>query len=342
MDLGFEAAKGATDKVLGVKLPVFMRLILPGLLASAVVYPAVPAILRRLPISQESGWEKIAAYGIFVFLLGALISTTNSEVYKIYEGRTFWPQRLRRWACERQQARVSRLLKAADAAKAARRLAEYDERWYDLRAYPINKLGVPEATHPTRIGNLLAGYEDYPDKRYGMDSVFYWPRIWIQMEKETKEEIDSQWSTADGLLMLSAISFAGSILWMLRAATAELTVDFFGLPFGAPGLALLGGIGWAFLGFLWYRLSLPFHRKNGEVFKSIFDVYRDKVWNMTALKPHEKEMWDAAWAYLQYQQLRCPNCPAWPRDGVEQCPKCGFGLLEMKKGLRESGKFPTR
>src|ERR1039458_2961846 len=177
MPVGFEAAKGAAENVLGVKLPIFMRMVLPGLLVTAVLYPFVAWILSFLPSDPEHLWEPIAAYAVLVFLLGALISTGNSEIYKIYEGRVLWPGRLLEWACHKQQARVVRLLKAAKAAPTETR---YNELWYRLRDYPINlKTGNPLATHPTMIGNILAGYEQYPDTRYGMDSVFFWSRIWL-------------------------------------------------------------------------------------------------------------------------------------------------------------------
>jgi hypothetical protein len=181
MELGFEATKGAAEKVLGVKLPVFMRVILPGLLATAVFYPAVARILALLDTNQA--WVRIAAYIALVLLLGALISTTNSEIYKIYEGRILWPSRLFERARQRQQSRVDRLWKSAESATDQ---ALYDELWYQLRVYPINEEGRPEATHPTRIGNILAGYEQYPNNRYGMDSMFYWPRMWLQIDKDIR------------------------------------------------------------------------------------------------------------------------------------------------------------
>ena len=336
MGTGFEAARGAAERVLGVRLPIFMRMILPGLLATAVLYPLIGWILGHLPSGPDYAWQRIAGYAVLVFLLGALISTTSSEIYRIYEGRILWPSRVKVWACGRQQARVSRLLKNADSATDA----QYDELWYQLRIYPTNDEGQPEATHPTQIGNILAGYEQYPYTRYGMDSVFYWPRIWLQIEKDKKEEIDNQWSVADGFLTLSAISVVGGVLWILQALAAGLRISSSGLPFGAPGKSVMGGLGWLVLGFLWYKLSLPFHRENGEVFKSIFDVYRDKVWNLTSLKPNERETWRAVWAYLQYVLLKCPRCGVSNPAGIDRCKKCGFELLELKRDLRDSGKFP--
>ena len=339
MDLGFEAAKGAAEKVTGIKLPVWMRMVLPGLLVTGVLYRTTAWALHYLPGDPDHAWLRLVAYAALVLVSGALVSTLNSEVYKIYEGRIFWPRRLFDWGKARQQARVTKLLARANAARSQ---AEYDEIWYQLRIYPTDDKADPQATHPTRIGNILAGYEQYPTTRYNMDSVFYWPRIWLQLEKEKKEEIDSQWSLADGFLTLSAVSILGGLSWIAQALIA--TVSGFGrsaVPTGSLWVAPVAGLALIALGYLWYRLSLPFHRENGEVFKSIFDIYRSKVWDMTSLKPHEKQAWYAAWAYLQYQLIICPNCGQATGVQSDTCQNCGFGLKEAKRNLDSSGTLPT-
>ena len=339
MELPFEAAKGVSEKALGVKFPALMRVVLPGLLASAALYPSVAWSLRQLPPSLE-GWVKLVAYAVLVVILGALISTLSNEVYKVYEGRIWWPKCLREWSCARQQERVNRLRWEADAALARSDRTRYNEIWYQLRSYPLDEHGQPQATYPTLLGNILAGYEEYPGNRYGMDSIFFWPRIWLQMEKETKEEIDSQWSVADGFLTLSVISLVGGVLWMGQALVASLGLASFAIPLQLPCWAALVGVAWLLLGYLCYRLSLPFHRENGEVYKSIFDLYRSTIWEMTSLRPQEKEVWKATWLYLQYLRFKCPNCGKSNSAASKQCEHCGFGLAEITQHWRSSGEFP--
>ncbi|MBV9302410.1 MAG: zinc ribbon domain-containing protein [Acidobacteriaceae bacterium] len=337
MELPFEAAKGTAEKVLMVQFPTLMRVVLPGLLATAVLYRVVAWALSQLPGELPYSWERIALYAALVFVLGALISTLSSEIYKVYEGRTFWPEKAFEWARRRQATRIAKLRRAAESATSP---SKYDELWYKLRIYPINDEGDPEATHPTALGNILAGYEQYPGNRYGMDSVFFWPRIWLQIEKDKKEEIDSQWSVADGFLILSAVSFVGAVVWISESVLVSLhLVHGTVLPIESASLTALLGIGWLLLGYAWYRLSLPFHRENGEVFKSIFDLYRNKIWDITCLRPQERETWYATWAYLQYLMLKCPNCGTENAVSKQKCDSCGFGLVELKRNFRTSGKF---
>lgn len=47
--------------------------------------------------------------------------------------------------------------------------------------YPTN----PHTVLPTRLGNVIAAFEEYPNTRYGMDSITLWPRL-IPVLQETK------------------------------------------------------------------------------------------------------------------------------------------------------------
>ena len=161
-------------------IPVLMNTVLPGILVVVAFYPfAPPDWQKALSTDVDKSWLALAVAMLVVLIAGALVSALNGEFYKIYEGRTAWPKSLSDWAITRQQHRVDRLYRQANAEREANP-QRYDELWYQLRIYPINaKTGDVYATRPTLLGNILAGYEDYPYDRYGMDSVFYWPRLWM-------------------------------------------------------------------------------------------------------------------------------------------------------------------
>jgi hypothetical protein len=344
---------GMAEKVVPlVRFPILMRVILPGGLATALVYPLLLDRYKSLafsrPLEFRENWQELALIAGMVFIFGALASALNGEVYKIYEGRVLWPRRLLKLATARQEARLEKLLWKRDEAQRADRKTEYAELWYQLRLYPVDPQGKQYADRPTLLGNILSGYEDYPDKRYGMDPVFFWPRLWLEMDKKKKEEIDSGWCVADGFLSLSAVSFLGGALWVLTyllAATGILRFDV-RLPWSGT---LLPGIFFILLGYAFYRLSLPFHRQNGELFKSIFDLYRDKIWCLTTMKPNETDIWNSTWGYLQYGKLSCkgtlPNgepCDKWNISSIEKCPKCGTPVAKSTSELKNSGNFPHR
>lgn len=341
----FEGAKGLLEKVLpGVSVPILMRMVVPGALATGVIYPLTGRGWQFLQWKSPSyDWPDLILVVAIVILSGTLLSALSGEIYKVYEGRIFWPRRLFERATAWQQKRVERLLNQAERAKAEKQRTVYNEIWHQLRVYPLDDGGEPHAPYPTLLGNILAGYEDYPDNRYGMDSVFFWPRLWLLVEKEKKEEIDSTWSVADGLLSLSAAAIIGGVAWILDAALHGLEIicdENKYVPWHSPDFAALAGIGWLVLGYLVYRVSLPYHRANGEMFKSLFDLYRDKIWSMTTLKPHEQKIWDATWAYLQYLRIRCPHCGKLTSISKRTCQQCNSDIQQEIAKLRESGNLP--
>jgi hypothetical protein len=340
MGLPFEAGKGTIEQLLNVRSPIYMRVGFPGLLAAGVLYPGVEWLLRPLPTESEYLWERVAVFVAVAFLLGGIISIFSDQAYKLYEGRMGWPGWLEAWATARQDGRLAKLKTEMGDARARGDTNRYNELWAELRVYPLDAEGEPEVQRPTRVGNILAGYEQYPNKRYGMDSVFYWPRIWLMVEKDKKEEIDGQWSLADGFLTMSAVALAGGALWIGAAVVHWLgLVGGDVVPFGGGSRMLAGALGWWVLAWLLYRVSLPFHRENGEIFKSLFDMYRAKVWEMTKLKPGEKEAWDAAWNYLQYWRVVCPVCDRTTPVPEETCRTCGNDLRPQLRRLQESGKL---
>jgi len=263
-----------------------------------------------------------------VVVFGILISSLVGELYKVYEGRKLWPLAIHEWGRKKQQRRVDRLEEAQKRLDPKREedKAAYDETWYELRAYPTNAEGAPIAVRPTIMGNILQGYEDYPGTRYGMDSVFYWPRMWMEMEKGKKEEIDSTWSLADGFLSLSAVGYAGGVLWILAGTLAYLDILTLPLPWKNSGASVFGGIIALFLGYFFYRVSLPLHRDNGEAFKAVFDLYRHSIADKMGLRPGEKEKWYAIWAYFQYLYVRCVDCYEYNPLTSKRCKKCSADL----------------
>ncbi|MFI5399054.1 MAG: hypothetical protein ACHQ9S_26280 [Candidatus Binatia bacterium] len=340
MPIEFPAAKGLAEALQPiVRFPTLLRVILPGTLATVLC----------LPVTNQIGWGVII-HLVSVIVIGWLISCFSDRIYQVYEGRWRWPDHVFDWLQARHTARICKLQKQADAARLTRpRL--YAEIWNKLRTYPLNDSGKRYASHPTRLGNILAEYETYPHTRYGMDSVFYFPRLWLQIDKDQKTEIDGAWSVADGLLSLSAISNVGGILYLLAGILRVRTgfpVRSLASAFGtsAPGgyeMVLDGSTGWivagAFLlavGYGFYRLSLPFHIRNGASFKALFDLYRDRLYAMTSVGPNERAVWQGTWSYLQYLRIHCQRCGLYFLADQNQCTHCGYPAEKSLDTLRRT------
>lgn len=325
---GLEAGDIAEKVVPLVEFPMLMRVLLPGALATTVLYPFLPfpaGIFHVKTLDElEQNWLPLLALAALVFVSGALIAALNGQIYQLYEGRNYWPARLLSWRTAREQARVNKLQALTNQGHSSdpRVDAKRSEAMDVLRAYPTRNK-VPYAARPTLLGNILAGYEQYPFDRYGMSSIFYFTRIWMEVEKEKKDAMDSTWSIADGFLSMSAVAMAGGVVWIVAALLNGFDIIDL-VPLGDWDVAMLGGAGWLVLGYCLYRISLPFHRQNGEVFKSIFDLYRDKVWKMTKIEDGEIDAWLTAWRYYQFGRLlTCPRCRATGQSPGRACNRCG-------------------
>ncbi len=351
---GIEGAKGLVEKITGlVRFPFFVRVISPGAAATAIIYPFWGVAIKIPTQVADVSWSLLLALAA-PFVLGGLISSLGDQIYKVYEGRAWWPRRVFDRATGGQARRVRRLRDAADHAQKANRAFEYNEIWFKLRMYPLDEHGDPYTSHPTLLGNMLAEYESYPETRYGMDPVFYWPRLWLEMDKDKKAEIDAEWSLADGFLYLSAVGFCGGVLWIVAAGLRKFAdlLDTLGgtwsglsgmlpaLPLGSPGRSATAGMGLMALGYISYRVSLPFHRRNGELFKSVFDLYRDKISAMTRLGPTELTTWKGTWSYLQYLTIRCVNCETHFEARLPECTKCHYPAANSLEKLKRGNEKP--
>jgi hypothetical protein len=303
-----------------LSLKFVFRLLLPGLVVALALLPLMETALLVLHI-------RIAKEAVFIGLAlvcGWLVLMLDMPIYMLYEGRRFWPRWLRRVLVQQEQKYLDRRLEIDRRyqQKDARILYEdYQEAWVDIRQFPIDESGKPIACFPTRMGNLIAAYEDYPNSRYGLDAIFFWSRIWVKLDKDLREDIDSSQALADSTLYTS---FASSLLGVIFLVYTLLKM--FGIT-GIRGvdqasfwsLIVITLAGFA-AGYLLYRLGLHSQAAYGEWFKAMFDIYHSDLDFSPVLKrvgaitgedepvpPQEQAK--KAWLYLQYYRVKPRGVP---------------------------------
>jgi len=194
------------------------------------------------------------------------------------------------------------------------------------------------------MGNLIAAYEGYPKSRYGMDAIFFWYRIWLKIDKDLREDIDSCQAIADSTLYTS---FASSLLGVIFLLYTLFKAS--GLS-GIPGveqasfwsLIAITLVGFA-AGYLLYRLGLHSQAAFGEWFKAMFDLYHAQLDFSDVLKQVQaitgesevlspQEQVNKAWLYLQYYRVR-------PRDAERSVPVPEFSAKNKpEQGEDAKGK----
>ncbi len=337
-------------------LKFFFRLLVPGFLLSLGLWP-VSFFLIDL-----GGWQikHELVLAIVIVLAGFLIMVSDMQIYMLFEGRRYWPASVRLFFLRREQRRLNLLKARATVAKLnsihlmKRQLydmkdapapvslledivkveGEYQEAQFDLRRFPQDNQFEHYVCHPSRLGNTIAAFEGYPSRSYGMDAVFYWPRLWLKLDKETREEIDSLQALADSSLYDSFALYLSGLLWLsydLLFTANSLVVRF------APRWILRGFqvtlfeylpnrlSSWllvpSFLvaGYGLYRASLRLHAQFGETFKGVFDVFGKEI-DVSAIYAEiapilatgvslgRKEQLSAVFRYLQYGLVKCYLC----------------------------------
>jgi len=313
-----------------MKLPIgfgnkfFFRVIFPGAILSGGLFK--PTYILAVHGQAVDHLQLILAAETFIF--GWCFVVLDMPIYMLFEGRRYWPV----WALrifqrmERQRlASLHRIMRAFEARQASgktrfqRKTAgrHYLEAAVEISNFPLDtSRSMPEVAWPTRLGNLIGAYEQYPSIKYGIDAVFFWPRIWVSIDQPLREEIDNQQAQADGLLysvvafVLSGAAFAAYHLADLKwpAGSSAQILNAIDVP---------ASVACFVMAYVVYRLLLQTHRQFGELFKATFDQHKDKLALEENLRlvaqisgdpgllteiDHKKNV--AVWRFLRWHRVR--------------------------------------
>lgn len=316
-----------------MKLPIsfgsrfFYRVVFPG----AVITSALSRPTYSILLAHDFTQHFALVFIIQIFILGWMFLTLDMPIYIALEGRRYWPRWLLTWGRSRERKRLIKLHKtmrrlspnkpaSKNSGGTLNNRQAYLEAAVEISRFPLSEnTGRPLAEWPTRLGNLIASYEQYPNIKFGLDAIFFWPRIWISIDKELRSEIDEQQAQVDGLLYLSVSLFISSIIFLLY-----LAIDLFWpsvMVFNTgPSANIIGWISTTLLSFIIYRISMFQHAQFGETFKAVFDQHRDliKVQSTVRLvaeitddyglfQRSERAKNTAVWRYLKWHRTRLAN-----------------------------------
>ena len=312
---------------LGVKL--FFRLLLPGFLLSLGVSPIIFTLVDWVKKSFGHAISYEVAFIVTIMLMGWLLVVLDMPIYMLFEGRRFWPKFLRDFFRGREEARLKRIDEAINQRH--KDYNRYLEASVEKRYFPIDAEGSYGVTYPSRFGNLLAAFETYPDRRYGMDGVFFWNRIWFKLDKDTREEIDGRQALADSTLYASFALFSTGLLCVFYMAISLYTST---KHIPGPFTSLVLSFICVLSGYAVYRLSLYAHEQFGEMIKSMFDVYNrtlsQEISDVTEeimyftndkslMQLPQREKYPIVWVYLNYYLVQCQKCKKYfPPQAVKQ------------------------
>jgi hypothetical protein len=287
-------------------------MLLPGFILALGFFPLTLMLLDAV------GWSKRAEVSLVISagVLGWLMSILDLQIYMLFEGRRYWPKRIRSFFVRSEWKRLAGIIDVIENNSPTSREAR--EASVEVRKFPLHS-GSPTVEHPTRLGNLIISYERYPKTRYGVDAPFFWYRMWLSLNKDMKEEIDNQQAIADSAVYGSfACGFSG-ILWVIYCVLDLLPFIQSQHLVGLSISLVIAGL-FIFLSFLLYRVSLAGHVHYGELFKALFDNYEKqidvtRVVDLVSRTLHDssiknldrRSQMEIMWRYLHNYRIKCPR-----------------------------------
>ncbi len=251
---------------------------------------------------SENALELMASLAVpLAFLLLAF----NTVIIKLYEGNLGVARHLFAGLLARNRSRHQALYENllvfrdqyANTTEETKRGAlahAIEKEWirilpeFDCCRLPLDRRRVM----PTRMGNVFATIEEYPSVRYGMDGMFYWPRLIPVIPEEFNRMISNENVSFTFLLNLSLLSAVFGV-----AALAGVFLTDSGWPLFGVGVVALG------IFYALYRLATVALITMGELMKSSFDLYRHEILHRMQIEVpadigEERQLWYTLTNYL--------------------------------------------
>jgi len=201
--------------------------------------------------------------GIFVGLLilifsSALLQAIRFPILRLLEGYWFWPLSylgqgiivLRTRSFQKNYNELRRLknleTKGDLDAKQHERIIQLDI-WAHWNPSKANDL------LPTNLGNVLRSRERSPERKFGLDAVVSWPRLWPLLPSNVREDLTNARASLDYLVEL----WFWGLLFLLWASWTPWVI--------------LVSLLWMTIS---YGMALQAAMTYGDLLESTFDLYR--------------------------------------------------------------------
>jgi len=210
-------------------------------------------------IDFARAWNRASSLSIgqaLALLLGVMLTAIALQplqlsLLRLIEG--YWPPPFNRgWTSSWQRWRMKRLRNRAHLRPPGDTSGTADPPTLDQNV--VQRAGVagrrlrqrfplpPHLIRPTGLGNVLAAMEDTAGRRYGMDAVIVWPRLYPLLSEEVRAVVDDRRNMLDASARMAATflmtAFASLVLvygagwWKLLAL----------VPLGISVLAYLAAV----------------------------------------------------------------------------------------------------
>lgn len=224
---------------------------------------------------------------LLIFTLSAAIAVSlqplQFRLVQLLEG--YWPAwfppflmrfgiQLERW----RRNRIRKRLVVTSRGSSPAAVAAATERMQAAEAQLRQRFPAETRLLPTALGNALRASEDSVGKRYGLESVVIWPRLFRLLPESVRADVDDEVTQLDVSARLAVTWTLGgtiSSIWLLHdlAALVENYV-WFAVPLGVFLLARLS-----------YQSAVESAIAQGVDVEVAIDLYRARVIDAMRLRP---------------------------------------------------------
>jgi hypothetical protein len=210
-----------------------------------------------LGLGQGPQLATVIAALVGVARSAVIVQRFEYPVLRLLEG--YWPDwldRLRTWLITRQQPKIDEAKQTFQALqkKGLEKLTDQEQRQLvraeqRLKDTPLDL----RQRMPTALGNMLRAAERRPRDRYGLESVDCWPRLWILLPEQARNDVAEAragLNTAVRIFIWGAL-FIVWVVWAWWAVVAAAVVVLYA-----------------------YRWAISQAANYGDLLVSAFDLYR--------------------------------------------------------------------
>ncbi len=294
-----------------------------GLLVLVNAYLVLPQVCPDLDPATPSAVTVMAS---LTLMLSYTLYAFNFPLIRLLEGYKLQEADLLQWLLKRQRGEFDALV--TEIRELWARLEEcrdyfdrldkddipgdeqffgYRKRWQQLKArlprlerrFELDYPSVREMVLPTKLGNTIAAFEDYPRTRYGMDSIALWARLIPILKEENYLEFVSMEKAVFDFLMNTCIV---TVVLGLELIYLNLFRGKWGLAVFITGLV---GVAVAVL----YHGMIIAARQWGTTVRVAFDLYRHDLHRRLGLRAagnfrDERERWQAVSQFFLYRRKK--------------------------------------
>ena len=287
----FSAISGVFGRamIIGALLPSTL-FVLFGYLVLVPMLPWEWRVVVRLE-ALETEW-KLAAVAALAVVLAGVLDVLNVPIVRFYEGYPWQHGLLGKFMVWRQK-------RIFDAKQQRRKHAE---TLLDQTSHRTADLyGIDDAVRremmavypprrddllPTRLGNVVRSFEEYPRRQYGISGVVLWPRFLSRITEAHAKQIDDARTSFNVAIHLSFLALLAAVLMLASGLVYPIPFVSWNLTWPWIGrIVAAGAIAW-----LMYEASISRAQWWGATVRAAFDLHRAAVLKDLGVTPQPRDL----------------------------------------------------